>query len=390
MAKQYDKYFLQHKDRKVAYVTINDDEVKTVKVNPDMERYLPVGFNGLGGLKAWIIRRCLPDNREFLKEDLGGKKKMRYMLEHLSLSMTDCYWLNPCGSNLSWDKVSPFSNVFGEPFVLNICPCGKEGNYTPNATVGGSLRKKCIWTKGVRLLLIKGNHGSGSLQARSEVFATEVHKKQGFENYVEYGLCDIPCDGKSMVASTCASFTSEQYEFVPAYDFLMSLGKKPNSMSYYQFYVSGCKSVGVDVVPFLDYMFMTDFIISNYDRHLNNFGLLRDTETLKYVGCAPIFDSGDSFFSRLEGVLSGKALLNLDCNSFYSKELNMLKVVKNSSLVDVSKLPEASTLDYLLSHDETISDEKRSRICSSYTEKIEYFKVFQKNPAKFFDYKYRK
>lgn len=83
MDKQYEKYFLQHKDRKVAYVTVSDDEVKTVKINPDMERYLPVGVEGLGGLKSWIMRRCLPDNREFLKEDLGGKKKMRYMLEHL-------------------------------------------------------------------------------------------------------------------------------------------------------------------------------------------------------------------------------------------------------------------------------------------------------------------
>lgn len=388
--KTYEKYFLQHKNVKVAFITVGCDEIKTVKVNPDTERYLPVGVKNESELKAWLLRRCLPDNREFLKEDLGEKKKLRYMLEHLSMSMTDCYWLNPCGSNMSWSSVSPFRNKFKEPFVLNICPVVEEGNYTPNSTVGGSLRKKWIHEGGENPILVKGNHGEGSLQARSEVFATSVHEKQGFENYVEYWLCDIPCDGESVVASICASFTSEQYEFVPAYDFLMSLGKKPNCQSYYQFFVSGCKHVGVDVVPFLDYMFMTDFIISNYDRHLNNFGLLRDTETLEYIGCAPIFDSGDSFFGRLEGVPSGKALLNLNCNSFYSKELNMLKVVKNSSLVDVSKLPEASTLDYLLSHDGTISDDKRSRICSAYTEKIEYFEVFQKNPAKFFDYKYRK
>ena len=83
--KTYEKYFLQHKNVKVAFITVGCDGIKTVKVNPDTERYLPVGVKNESELKAWLLRRCLPDNREFLKEDLGEKKKLRYMLEHLSL-----------------------------------------------------------------------------------------------------------------------------------------------------------------------------------------------------------------------------------------------------------------------------------------------------------------
>lgn len=41
-------------------------------------------------------------------------------------------------------------------------------------------------------------------------------------------------------------------------------------------------------------MIVLDYIIANDDRHLNNFGLLRDTETLEWLGPAPVYDCGAS------------------------------------------------------------------------------------------------
>ena len=41
-------------------------------------------------------------------------------------------------------------------------------------------------------------------------------------------------------------------------------------------------------------MIVVDFIIANEDRHLNNFGLVRNANTLEWIGVAPIFDSGSS------------------------------------------------------------------------------------------------
>lgn len=43
-------------------------------------------------------------------------------------------------------------------------------------------------------------------------------------------------------------------------------------------------------------LFLEYQILTNTDRHLNNFGVLRDTHTLKSIGMAPIFDSGNSIF----------------------------------------------------------------------------------------------
>ena len=46
----------------------------------------------------------------------------------------------------------------------------------------------------------------------------------------------------------------------------------------------------------MDYQTLTDFVISNTDEHLVNFGVLRNADTMKLIGPAPIYDSGNSMF----------------------------------------------------------------------------------------------
>ena len=43
-------------------------------------------------------------------------------------------------------------------------------------------------------------------------------------------------------------------------------------------------------------MLAMDCIIANTDRHFNNFGFIRNSETLKWQGLAPIYDNGTSMF----------------------------------------------------------------------------------------------
>ena len=64
-------------------------------------------------------------------------------------------------------------------------------------------------------------------------------------------------------------------------------------------YIDICVHAGVDwqvMQNFMDYMILTDFIISNTDEHLQNFGILRDPDTMKIIGPVPIYDSGNSMF----------------------------------------------------------------------------------------------
>lgn len=111
------------------------------------------------------------------------------------------------------------------------------------------------------------------------------------------------------------NFTNSLVELVPAIDIINNL-KKPNDISYYEFYIKICKVHGLDVRAFLEYQIMTDFLISNTDRHFNNFGILRKCKTLEWVTSAPIFDSGNSLFYNSSYIPKGKDLLNIEVNSF--------------------------------------------------------------------------
>ena len=71
--------------------------------------------------------------------------------------------------------------------------------------------------------------------------------------------------------------------------------KIQNSQALYDEYINICVENGIDynqIQEFMDYQTMTDFLITNTDEHLLNFGVLRDPNTMKLIGPAPIFDSG--------------------------------------------------------------------------------------------------
>ena len=51
-------------------------------------------------------------------------------------------------------------------------------------------------------------------------------------------------------------------------------------------------------------MIVLDYLMLNSDRHLNNFGVLRNPDTLQLESCIPIFDTGSGLacFSNDEAV----------------------------------------------------------------------------------------
>ena len=80
------------------------------------------------------------------------------------------------------------------------------------------------------------------------------------------------------------------------------------------------------IQAYMDYQTLTDFVISNTDEHLLNFGILRDTNTMQLIAPAPIFDSGNSMFFSDNRVsrYSRVELLERKITSFYATEDKML------------------------------------------------------------------
>lgn len=164
--------------------------------------------------------------------------------------------------------------------------------------------------------------------------------------------------------------------------------KQKNDSSTYEHFIHVCEQHGIDAGQLrydLEYQIMSDFIISNVDRHLNNIGIFRNADSLCFERMAPIFDSGKSLFVS-EAVPTDKELLKIKTTSFTGTELGLLKYVKDRSLVDVTKLPTAQKL-WELYHKDSKMDEKRIElICERYEKKVELFQRWQNgqdlNPRK--------
>ena len=84
-------------------------------------------------------------------------------------------------------------------------------------------------------------------------------------------------------------------------------------------------------------MIVLDYIIANTDRHHNNFGFIRDVNTLEYLSPAPIFDSGTRLWHKYS-VLSNKIGTPVIAQPFYNTHEMQLSLVKNWDRFDFSKL----------------------------------------------------
>lgn len=115
--------------------------------------------------------------------------------------------------------------------------------------------------------------------------------------------------------------------------------KRYDSIEDYEAYIAELEKNGIENArEMMENMYILDFLIMNEDRHLNNFGIIRDVKTLEWLSVAPIFDNGNSlniaYYDEEEVVISGKGRLFYEILSFDE----IIKTVKNIRRIDISKL----------------------------------------------------
>ena len=357
MAEQ--SYELMHKDDVVASLQLDDLSGAILKVTPgSTPELLPIGGSqGADSLRKWWLRRAVPisqDNIAALLQQEGIPSTQSLLVQNLGLSLSDHYWIKPNGSELTWKDVSPFSNAFG-----NLPEAASAHFYSPDAALQGDLIKKWLIIDDTRCLL-KGNRGANSQQSLNEVLASMLHEKQGFADYVQYRPVNpvkLTGSASEQYGCICEDFASETLEFIPAIDIVDS-EKKDNAVSTYEHFIHVCTEHGLseqDVRSFLEYQILTDFVLTNTDRHLNNFGVLRDSRTLKFVRMAPIFDSGNSMFWDAPRLPERSDCTEITVNSFRKTEMELLKLVTDRSRVHMELLPGRNEITKLYVKDDSIA-----------------------------------
>lgn len=390
-----ERYILMYEDYKLALFSVSSeaDTVAELLINQTCGRYLPVGVHTSEQLKKWIDNRGIPVTRDHIAQDLSGSGLSPFylMLLNHGLSLTDHYWICRQNEHFLWQDINLYTNPFRSAYSLDlqddINSIAAKTNFIPSASLKGDLKKKWIIDEKGILRLVKGNYGSSCRQSLCEVLASEIHKRQGI-SYTPYSLIWISSNGTRMIGCECPNFTDISTEFVPAID-IMANEKKPNDISWYEFYIKVCESYGLNMRDFLEYQILSDFIISNTDRHLNNFGIIRAADTLEWIGAAPIFDSGNAMFYNASYIPADKELLKIPVTSFCDSEAKLLKCVKNRGVLDVAKLPDDNYLYNLLKKDIVIKDEVNERLAEAHRKKIRYLGDFQ-NGADLWDYRYFK
>ena len=348
-------YSLMHRDEPVCAISIDtvSGAIHRVSkpVNPEL---LPLGgCIDSATLKKWWQRRAVPIGQgkiQRILEQLRITTPQEYLVRNLGLSLTDHYWIKPLDMELGWTDINLFTNDFRDPVgEMQFSQDADEivelpaNAFSPSSSVQGELRKKWIISDGKRCL-VKGNHGGNSQESLNEIVATLLHKKQGKQPFVAYSTMRL--GDAQPIYCVCESFTSDELELIPAIDIVDSQ-KKDNAKSHYEHFIAVCLAHGMaeeTVRSFLEYQILTDFVLTNTDRHLNNFGVLRNTKTLEFVGMAPIFDSGNSMFWQNPRMPEYDDLSRVEVNSFRKSEAHLLEYVRDFGQVDLEKLPTGDEL----------------------------------------------
>lgn len=401
MAKNVTEYFLMHKDIRVCLMEITEEgTIGNIRKNEAAAAHFPLGGQ-MNNMKfhEWWRDRAIPKTRHGAKtalQRLGYTSTNSALVNNLALSLSDCYWIMPRGENLTWKDVNLFTNDFVDSFgeiTINrdhTIDLRKETRFNC-ATSQGELQKKWCIDKSGRRYMIKGNYGQSYQQSLNEVFATNLHEKQGFERYTPYSLVRLQVDGDMEgLGCLCYDFCSENIECISAWELLQTVKVKQNE-SYYYPLKKVCLSLGMpeqEFNDFLDYQIMTDYLISNTDRHMNNIAIMRNPDTLEILGFAPIFDSGNSMFYNIAYEnLSCVKLSDIKTHSFIERECKLLQYVRNRSLVDIDK----AQMDFSIYEKDILERHMRIPILKElYERKREALSAFQQGKDIWKEYMYRK
>lgn len=328
-------------------------------------------------LNLWWKHRNMPISQG--RVDAMLKKKgligpEEYLLRNLGLSLIDYYWICPVDSNLRWADVNLFENDFKEDLFVDMSSVdGPVQEFTPNSSLQGELEKSWRILNGKRYL-VKGNKTELSTESINEVIASEFHAAQGYDNYTAYELTAIP-DKEYDYGCMSENFVTQELEYVSAHAILSS-SKRPNSRSRYEHLIETACEFGIDKEQFrqdLEYQILTDYLLTNRDRHMNNIGVLRDANTLQFLRMAPIYDTGKSMF--VHQVIPGEDdLIDYQVNSFVTYERDQLKYVHNRDLVDVNKALPVERIRELYMKDSKMEIGRIDRLCKAYELKLKQFR----------------
>ncbi len=298
------KCLLMNKNQKIACIEIdsNNNVIDKIYHIYNIE-YAPLSFqnavndksvNNIRALNLWFRARGIPSWRkdiENLLEKLHINSPDELLNKAYGLSLSDQYWFKEINQKISWEDINFFTNDFKYQGYLNISLSssfnGEVDLRSPNNTTDGMLQKAWIIENGKRVL-VKGTYSLSNQEPINEWLVSQICKRLDLD-YCSYSIDVVD---KKLV-SKCENFVNDNQEIITANDIFKSV-PKDNHISDMNHYINILEKNEIkNARKNIEDMFFVDFLVMNFDRHMKNYGIIRNVETLKWEKTTPIFDTGE-------------------------------------------------------------------------------------------------
>lgn len=246
---------------------------------------LPLYLDRTGYVEGWLEQRAIDRHRtnsRLLKKALRleNKDDINTVLHFNAATITDTYWVKSPGSRLTYEDVLFRENFFdtlalrGDPDSFN-----RQPSRTPELTNTGSFEKCWRLIDGM-WWMYKSENASEQF---TELFAYHLAKELRipaaiYEKDGDYVRTLDFTSGAAVNFETAFSIIGDESDYCKIYRKLKELD-------------GGVAEAYVQMAFF-------DGLIFNMDRHEHNFGVLRDTETGKILGMAPLYDHNIALITR--------------------------------------------------------------------------------------------
>ena len=265
--------------------------VSNIKICNDDIKLFPENLKEVNNetIKYFILNKLIPKNRANLECLLSAVNieldDFKAILDYSKgLSIIDAYWITR-DDGLRYEDFNLFDNEISNELSLAVFNGTKtkvnNAVLSPEFTTNGAI-PKCWIKKDDGYYLYKsstaylGFANTGN-EPYSEYYSCQLLKELGIP-YIDYDLEMY----QGELVSVCKIFTSKDIAYVPIH-LVANIDDIDKAYNW-------CLEHNLEEA-FGD-MILFDALIYNHDRHLGNFGVIKDNHTGDILGMAPIFDNG--------------------------------------------------------------------------------------------------
>lgn len=239
-------------------------------------------------IKYFILNKLVPKNRANLEYFLSAVNieldDYKAILDYSKgLSLIDAYWIT-MDDGLRYKDFNLFDNEINKELslaVFNGTKSNVDKALSPEFTTNGAI-PKCWIKKDDGYYLYKsstaylGFANTGN-EPYSEYYACQLLKALNIP-HIDYDLEMY----RDELVSVCKIFTSKDIAYVPIH-LVANIDDLDKAYNW-------CLEHNLDEA--FGNMILFDALIYNHDRHLGNFGILKDNHTGEILSMAPTFDNG--------------------------------------------------------------------------------------------------